>query len=309
MRYEAQGIRSFIDTIDARRPFTFNAYVSVAPSTNVNNGSSNKTIYVPLWGVEMDIDDASREQSGVGFSTGLSAGYSHRLGNDFSLVMGGGVNASIYTDSDYNVYNASQSAELRYLLSGGFLGAGLVASENLKNDEIGLSYYSYGPRVSLQKAISPKDRLNLSSVYEWRTYPDTPTSDGTALMIDGSWNHAFDSSLTTSLSGGYDRIKTEIDYNSYETYSGGFGLYKELPKGITVNLNGELRLSEFDALHPVGVVRKDERYTGSIALTKRDFNIWGYAPALEYTYVYNNSNISLYEFDSHSLDFKLSKDF
>ena len=58
-------------------------------------------------------------------------------------------------------------------------------------------------------------------------------------------------------------IETEIDFNSYETYSGGFGLYKELPKGITVNLNGELRLSEFDAVHPIaGVVREDRRYTG-----------------------------------------------
>ena len=120
--YEAQGIRSFIDSIDARRPFTFNAYVSVAPSTNVNNGSSNKTIYSPLFGVDMNIDDDSREQSGVGFSTGVSAGYSHRLGNDFSVVLGGGASASIYTDSDYNIYGASQSAELRYLITDGFLG-------------------------------------------------------------------------------------------------------------------------------------------------------------------------------------------
>jgi outer membrane protein len=308
--YEAQGIRSFIDTIDARRPFTFNAYVSVAPSTNVNNGSSKKTIYAPLFGVDMDIDDDSREQSGIGFSTGLSAGYSRRLGNDFSVVLGGGFNASIYDDSDYNVFGASQSAELRYLIDGGFLGAGAVASENLKNDEMDLSYYSYGPRVSLQKAITPQDRINLSSVYEWRTYPDTSASDGTALMIDGSWNHAFDSSLTASLSAGYDRVKTEIDFNSYETYSGGFGLYKELPKGITVDLNGEIRFSEFDAMQPIaGVTREDTRLTGSAALTKRDFNIWGYAPAVQYTYVYNNSNISLYEFDSHAVDFKLSKDF
>ena len=78
----------------------------------------------------------SREQSGIGFSTGLSAGYSHRLGNDFSVVLGGGINASIYTDDDYNRYGASQSAELRYLLTGGFLGAGLVASENIQNYDI-----------------------------------------------------------------------------------------------------------------------------------------------------------------------------
>lgn len=98
--------------------------------------------------------------------------------------------------------------------------------------------------------------------------------------------------------------------HSYKTYSGGVGLYKELPEGITVNLNGELRFSDFDGIHPfAGKVRQDERYTGMIALTKRDFNIWGYAPALQYSYVYNNSNISLYEFDSHAVDFKLSKDF
>lgn len=308
--YEAQGIRSFIDTIDARRPFKFSAYVSVAPSTNVNNGSSNDTIYAPLWGVDMDIDDSSREQSGIGFSTGFSAGYSHRLGNDFSVVLGGGVNATLYTDPDFNMYSASQSAELRYLLTDGFLGAGLVASENMKNDEIGLSYYSYGPRISLQKAITPQDRINLSSVYEWRTYTDSSSNDGTALMVDGSWNHAFDSSLTASLGAGYDRIKAETDFISYETYSGSFGLYRELPKGITVDLSGEVRLSEFDAMHPIaGVTRKDTRLTGIVALTKRDFNIWGYAPSLEYTYVYNDSNISLYEFDSHALDFRLSKDF
>ena len=47
--YEAEGIRSFIDTIDARRPFTFNAYVSVAPSTNVNNGSCQRDdLFAPL---------------------------------------------------------------------------------------------------------------------------------------------------------------------------------------------------------------------------------------------------------------------
>ena len=112
------------------------------------------------------------------------------------------------------------------------------------------------------------------------------------------------------LGAGYDRIKTEVDFTSYETYSGSVGAYKELSKGITVDLNGEVRRSIFDAMHPIaGVVREDTRLTATVALTKRDFNIWGYAPSLEYTYVYNNSNISLYEFDSHALDFRLSKDF
>ena len=49
-------------------------------------------------------------------------------------------------------------------------------------------------------------------------------------------------------------------------------------------------------MHPIaGVMREDTRCTGTVSLTKRDFNIWGYAPAIEYTYIYNDSNISIYE--------------
>jgi len=305
--YEAQGIRSFIDAIDARRPFTFNAYISAAPSTNVNNGSSVEKVYITD---DSYIEPGEQQKSGIGFSTGLNAGYSHRLGNDFSAVLAGGFNANVYTESKYNVYAASQSAELRYLLTGGFLGAGLVASENMKNDELGLSYYSYGPRVSLQKALSAKDRINLSAVYEWRNYPDDSESDGTAFMVDGSWSHAFDSSLIAGLNAGYDRVESGVDYNSYEAYSAGFSVYKELPRGITADLHGEVRYADFDSEFPIyNKVREDTRWTGTVSLTKRDLNFWGYAPAIEYTYIFNDSNIANYHYDSHSVDFRLSKDF
>ena len=46
-----------------------------------------------------------------------------------------------------------------------------------------------------------------------------------------------------------------------------------------------------------------------MSLTKRDFSIWGYAPELEYTYSFNDSNIASYYFDSHAVNFTLSKDF
>ena len=181
----------------------------------------------------------------------------------------------------------------------------------MKSDISGLSYYSYGPRIGFQKDVTPQDRINLSSVYEWRNYSDGGLNDGTALMIDGSWSHAFSSDLNTSINVGFDRINSNLDYNSYKSYSAGLGVYKELPHGITTNLHGQVSQSNFDSMFPFpyNVVRKDQRFTGSIGLTKRDWNIWGYAPGIEYTYLYNHSNVANYEFDSHSLDFRLTKDF
>ena len=83
-----------------------------------------------------------------------------------------------------------------------------------------------------------------------------------------------------------------------------------MPHGITANLRGQVSESDFDAMMPFyNLVRKDMRYTGTIGLTKRDLNIWGYAPSLEYTYLFNDSNVASYYFDAHSVDFSLSKEF
>ena len=41
------------------------------------------------------------------FPPALAPDTPHRLGNDFSIVLGGGVNARLYSDSDYNMYNAA----------------------------------------------------------------------------------------------------------------------------------------------------------------------------------------------------------
>jgi outer membrane protein len=304
---EAQGIRSFIDTIDARRPFTFNSYISLAPNTNVNNGSSIKKVY--LSDTE-SITPGEQKKSGIGFSTGFSAGYSKRLGNDFSFVSGVGVGAQIYNDKVYNTYGLSESAELRYLVERGHIGLGMVGSQSMKSDVSGLGYFSYGPRLSFQKDITPRDRLNLSSVYEWRAYPDRTSYNGTALLLDGNFSHAFSSDMLASINLGFDSVVSKDNSNSHKTYSVGLGFYKELHFGITTDTRGQISKSDFDGVFQLyNVVRKDQRFTGSINLTKRDWNIWGYAPGLEYTYLYNHSNVANYEFDSHSLDFRLTKDF
>jgi hypothetical protein len=305
---QAQGVKSFIDALDAKRPFTYSTYLSVAPSTNVNSGSNLKNVYTPYGNLEISPD--SQKKSGLGVSAGGNVGYSHRLGNDFSVVLAAGLDGRIYSDHKYNTYSASQSAELRTLMENGYLGLGVVGSENFLNNQIGLGYYSYGPRVSLQHNFTPKDQLNLSAVHEWRKYKDQPSYDGTALSLFGSWDHSMAADMGVTLTGGYDLVKTEFDFDSYKAYSAGLGFYKELPKGITANLYAGIRTANFDGVFPLyAKVRHDDRYTANLRVMKRDWNVFGYAPELSYTYVYNDSNIGNYKFDSHTVDFRLSKDF
>ena len=109
----ASGIRSFIDQVDARKPYKFSGFVSLAPSTNLNSGSKRDTIYAPGVGQTFDINSSSKATSGFGVAGGVNGGYTKRLGNDFSFVAGAGANVRLYDDKDFNSYSLSQTAEIR----------------------------------------------------------------------------------------------------------------------------------------------------------------------------------------------------
>lgn len=313
----ANSIKSFMDRIDAKRPLTFSGFVSVAPSTNINSGSSHNKVYAPAFGSDayFDINSADQKQSGVGLATGLSIGYSKRLGNHWEAVLAGDVSGSIYADKDYNSAALSQSVEMRYHLNNGYLGLGGVADQSINpnaNNYLvdGLTYHSFGPRVSMLRFLGDKNRFHASAVYEWRDYANYTILDGTALLSEASLNHGFDQTLNITLSGGYNKVNANQKNLGYQTFFGGFGVYKELPLGISLNANTQARFSTFDEENPFFMTtRQDQRYIGSVGLTKRDLNIFGFAPELSYTYTRNVSNIAVYDYDSHAVDFRLTKDF
>jgi hypothetical protein len=307
---DAAGIRAFVDRIDERRPYKFNAYVAVAPSSNVNSGSSHSTVYSPLFGSNLSIGDDGRKKSGIGVATGANAAFNKRLGNDFSFVAAANAEVRVYDDSDFNSISLSQSAELRYLLERGYLGFGAVSSQSLDDRTLDPGYVSYGPRLSTRLNITAKDTLTASTTYEWRDYSSGSAMDGTAWMSDVAWTHAFAADTNVTLTGGHDDVNLDMKQASYDSWSAGLGLYRELPLGITASLNGEVKFSEFDDVNLLaGVIRDDTRYVAGIGLTKRDLNLFGFAPELAYTYIRNDSNITMYDYDSHAVDVRLTRDF
>lgn len=306
---EAQGIQSFIDRIDAKRPYTVSGYVSMAPSTNFNGGSSHTTVYSPIlgWG---DIPQSAQQASGIGVSGGVNVGFNKRLSDDYQLVTAANIDGKAYADSSYDLLSFSESAELRRIVAGGYFGAGLVSSQLTAPSALKLSYYSYGPRLSFAKDLSQRNHLQASTVYEFRDYGQNSSQNGWASTSTATLSHAFDATFSLNATLGYDHIAQFYDFTSYHTYSFGVGAYKELSNGVTLQLDAMAKLSDFEGMNPVSWdTRHDQRYIGSVTLTKRDWYMMGFAPSINYTYTRNASNIALYDYDSHSLDFRLTHDF
>jgi outer membrane protein len=318
----AQGVRAFMDQLDARRPLKFSAFFSIAPSSNINGGSnhSSTAVYHPLIGSgSLALDSKSQKQSGIGAAIGGSVGYSKRMGNDFFLVAAANAHAALYEDSFSNSYGLSETVELRYMLERGHFGLGLVGSQTVSSfeDTVGPDLvekqeysFSYGPRASLQYNVTVQDRVNLSATYEFKEAHELDANDGRQLSLNGSIEHTFDPSLSIGLFGRFTDLENGRGYMSFETRAGGVTVYKELPLGVTVDASGQMQWTDFDDVHPLfGLQREDKRGVGTVGLTKRDLNLFGFAPSIDYTYVRNISNIAAYDYDSHAVDFRLTKEF
>lgn len=303
----ASGIRSFIDQIDERKTYTVSGYFSLAPSTNINSGSKHTTVFLPIQNVNVPL---SQPKSGVGAAAGLNYGNSKRLGNDLMLVGALGADVRVYEDPDFNSYGFSQSADLRYLLDKGYFGLGIIASQQLDNQSYEPSYYSYGPRISASLQANNRNNLFASFSTEWRNYIDANSEDAVAYSANANWTHSWNSALNATFIVGIDRLDTNNKASSYNSFTFGAALYRELPMGITANLSGQLSKSDYEGFNQAALkTRHDARASASLTLTKRDFNFHGFAPSATYSFVNNWSNVESFDYVSHAVDFRLTRDF
>ena len=99
--------------------------------------------------------------------------------------------------------------------------------------------------------------------------------------------------------------RTALDNTSK---SAGVGVYRELAGGLSVYLQGLYTRQEFNDIYSgFAVARTDNRLDISANLTKRDFQLFGFAPMLQYTYTLNRSTIPLHQFDAHGVNLTMTK--
>jgi outer membrane protein len=305
------AIKGFIEQLDAKRPWRLSAYASLSPSTNVNGASIHDRSKFSVFGTTFEYDNPE-QSSGIGATTGINFGFARRLNNDFMGVFGTGAEANLYREEQYRSYNTQHSAELRYMTERGYLGLGIAASySNTSLDgESRQNAINFGPRVSLSHAVSSQDMVFGSAGYEWRKNEDAPYISGNAINLRAGIEHAFNSTFRVGLVAGYEDARLEEKHNSYDAWSIGLSAYKELPAGITVDASAGLRISDFDArLTVFPEIRKDHRASAGLTLTKRDLNLFGFAPQVSYNYTRNFSNLEIYDTENHAVDLRLTKEF
>ena len=295
-----------INAIDARKTWNFNLWGSIAPSTNFNNGTSLEVVNVG--GLDFEVGNQAREQSGIGFRGGGNIGYNLHLKKDISLIVSAGANVLQYDGSVFDQTALNQTALLRYRQPDYTVAFGAVSTQGWYGaDEF---VWSVGPQAIISYLVTPKAQFYTLFQHVWTRFDLADYRDGWASTANTELKYALSDTTILFARAGLGRLKTGRDHLSNWFGNGGAGLYHELPWGLTGFAEANVTYSVSDENYPLlGEQRNQTRTTGVLSLTKRDFYWRGLAPQLEYTYIRNFSNDALSRFDSHGLALTVTRDF
>jgi len=293
----------FIDAVDARRPWKFSSYLSMAPSTNFTFGTTQRL--TPGGGI---IAGNSRKKSGIGITGGANAGYTFKSGKDLSLVVGVGANFRDYKGKTFDDFIFSQNVSVVRKHKKGKVSFGLSTSQRRAGQSEfileGGPFFSFTQNVSNKVQFYTKLR-HLRTGFEQADY-----RNGGTTTIDSRLSNALSQSAVFYLLSGGQRTTTKLKHLDFWAAYGGVALYKELPMGITIYAEGKLTRKYYDGdFFGLNEPQKDTKVDFVASFTKRDFNIFGLAPRFDYIYSKSMSNSVFSDYSTHGANITMTKAF
>ena len=299
-------VRSFIDAMDRRKRWHLSGYFSLAPTTNINQGADVKT--VTLNGIDFELDENSRKKSGLGVHGGVTGGYRLPLSERLDFVVGGGGNFKLYQETVFNDLILSGEAGPRYRFDNGDLAVYGTAARRWYG---GAAYsWLFGARLQASLRLGPKDILRAGGYCQKKRHDLYDYQDGWTCGVNLSADHVIDTQSFLRVLGGFTRDRTRTEHLDYDAKEIGIGYYREIPWGL--NIYGQLKYARLDyaGLYPTATeARQDDRFDVTVHVTKRDWQVFGFAPMLQYTYTLNLSNIGFHDYDAHGVNLTWTKRF
>jgi hypothetical protein len=134
--------------------------------------------------------------------------------------------------------------------------------------------------------------------------------DGGRITGQAKLTFATSSQSSADLFAGATREMTEDPAYTNTAPFVGLSYYTDLPYGLGVRVGPQFTLRQFDEpFAAFGVTRLDRIVTVGTEIKYRKDLIFGFAPLLTYTYTKNYSNISIFEYDRHQVEFGFTREF
>jgi hypothetical protein len=300
-----EGLKNIVGEIDRRRPIQFRAFGSILPSSNINNGTDRRVIY--LGGLPFVIDDAARRKSGIGVLLGGDVLLRHQLNDTYALVGSAGLLGRMYPSIERTDVVANLSGGVERKISRGVLTVSAIGEQDYA--DMDAAFRAYGGRFELSRYVGRKGRVYGSLELTERDFLGSSAMDGWRAEFSGFYDRFVMPARFVRVLAGSIHEDTRTDAFSFDEVSGGLGFYNEFPMGLTLYAQAVYKRRIYDAPMAVFGTRKDSRYEVQATITMRDLDFHGLAPQLTYSFVRNVSTSPFDDYSAHNLDLRLVKAF
>jgi outer membrane protein len=305
--------QTYINAIDQRRRWSLTSYLTLAPSTNINQGTNTADIG-NFNGLNGKLDERNVKKAGIGIAGGAQAGYRLPLTDTLDLVTSVGANARRYGDHRFNDLVASVSAGPRARFDWGTIGLYGIADRHWTADTVYGG--SYGGQLATTVRLGTADILFSDLICSNRRFSthweqtDLTFQNGYACAVSSRLEHHLTSSSYATAISRVGRERTATEHLNNDSWTAGAGYFTELPFGLSVYNQALYTRTKYQGRYPTfDFARADGRWDLSAQFTKRDWQIFGLAPSVQYTYSVNKSTVNFLSYDAHAVNVTLTKKF
>lgn len=300
-------LRQLARRIGTTEGFSLSGYFSLAPSTNINDGTSQSTVMIG--GLPFVISNTAREHSGIGVRAGAVAGYSHALSENRSAYASLSAGFSDYSNDRFDKQYAELRTGLRHDQLRYSLQVEAIADRHWQNGK--LQSLGIGGRISGKWNISRGWWLSAEVIQMYRSFDGQSAADASTTRATASVRHAFSRRLTLSAGGSFEKESVSArPWNSYESASGTLGLEMPIAYGVRVKATLTAGNRQFkDPFPGLRLTRQDKFWEARGTFSKDNFQIAGLSPVIGVFFKQQHSNIVFYDYESSGLDLTFTKAF
>ncbi|MDP2246518.1 MAG: surface lipoprotein assembly modifier [Nitrosomonadales bacterium] len=282
--------------------------------SNINSATSNSTIAAPgiAPGLNLTLGSASQEQSSKYLS--LTGGVSFRTPLSKNLSMFGAAQGSVRTNWNESAFDPSYTDFTLGLSYKRFIDNFTVAVQRNNFDIDGERFRkSHGITGQWQRQLDDQNQISIYAQTSDLNYPSTGVRDAQRSLMGAGWGHAFSGDkapvvFVSGYVGKEDVDDSTFDFLSNDIYGARLGGQMVVNYKLVAYANTSYEIREHDERDPAFLqTRKDDQFDFSVGLRYLPIPGWIIKPQL--SYMNNDSNIKLFDFDRTVLSVNFRKDF
>lgn len=301
----ARAVNQYAAALRSRKPLSASMEISLAPSTNINRSTSERTLDTIL--APFQLSDDARAKSGVGIKIGGQSTARSPISSQIALLTRVSGQANFYRDGSFNDVTGSLQVGAEDQL-------GKLRIQPLA----GRSWRWYGGKpyattnaasINLLKPLGAVAQIQVDLGFGYADYNANDFQDGPLYNANVTYERSFSPRFGGSIAFGFDRQKSHDPGYATMAYSSQILTWRDAGKTSFYLSAGISRLMSDKNIFLFKDKRREWQFRSSAGAVLRALTVSHFSPVIRLTYERNRSTVGLYDYRRFGAELGISRAF